>query len=329
MIRRLIITISIVCTITSCYPEKDSMPAPTIYFYNEGLYEIELDSVLVITPRITYMHDTTDSLWYDENNNIISNTVNLKFKPTKRKDYHFTFSIKNPRGDTSKDVSVMVIKGVTCDTLSNYNYKMRPNTINMKPIEEALIYNDIRFNNCDEDTVAKLWSGIIRSSLNSGSRLNSDFENRGCAYIRNNTGNRNNVYMSVCCENDKDAHIEFLNTDYIVKSIDITNDYAVFATSYEGTDTMQNMLLSQIPHSLSVIPYACDKDGNIITEGKPIKLIECFGGEDRSTITYIEKWTTIDLSYLGPMRSLKLKTVSDNEYIRPYFCMDNLKLQDP
>lgn len=327
--RQLIVICCLAITLAiACNPDKETTPESKLYMLNDGIYEIPLDSSILLQPRITYDYNSTYT-WTDENGNVLSNELNYKLKPTKRKDYKLSFSFSNSRGEKSMDVLVVVAKNISCDSVDNVRYKMRANTLQLADSIEQPIIDGIIFNNKYINDTLRLWDGFVRSTRNDGNRLKENIDNIGCVYIRNGSNATKNTYMSVACLNDYVAHIEFTKEPYIVKSIDIANDFSVYATSYEGVDTLANALLTQLPHSLIIIPISCDKNGNTIAEGDTIKLIDCLGVNDKGSIYYAEKWTTVDLSYLGAMNGLKFKVISNHKYIEPRFCLDNLKLQDP
>lgn len=329
MTKQLLISSAVILFAIACNPESDDTPAPTIYMLNDGKYEISIDDTLLIHPKITYDQNSS-YIWTDEENNVVCTELIYELIPSKRKDYHLNFSVKNSNGEDNISIKVVVAKNIDCDSVDNYRFPLKNNVLHINDTIAAPEYKHIAFNNSIIDDEAKLWQGFIRSTRSDGSKLKSPKDNIGCVYLRNTSNAGKNTYMAVCCTDGNDAHIVFKDKSYIVKSIDIANDFSVYATSYEGQDTVSYEFLSSIPHSLTVTPIGCDINGNAIIEGNPIKLIECTYDDNKTTkLSYIEMWNTIDLSYLGAVHGLKFKVHSDNKYIKEYFCLDNLKLQDP
>ena len=328
MKRLIFISCAIISLVVACNGEGEPLPPSSIYMRNDGLFEIPLDSSILLEPKITYDVKST-YLWLDENNNQVSTERDYTLKPQKRKDYKFTFSLTNDRGTTTKEVIVVVAKNIDCDSVDNYHFPIRNNSMLIADsIDEPLRENILFHNEIIVDSM-KVWKGFVRSACSNGSRLKDELHNRGGVYIRNNSSSNKETFMAVSCIDGHEAYIEFKDQAYIVKSFDIANDFSVYATSYEDKDTITDTFLSAIEHTLTVTPLGCDKQGNVISEGDPVTLINCKGKDDRGTILYIEKWTTINTSQLGAIHGMKFRVNSNNSYIKPYFCLDNLKLQDP
>ena len=113
-----VITMAITLIIVGCEAYEKELPQSEIFLnIEEAEYEVEIDSTLILSPKITYDYGSTYS-WMLGGNEISVNRE-LEVTPTLLGNYLYSFSVSNNRGNITKDIAVQSMYNTTLEDLKS------------------------------------------------------------------------------------------------------------------------------------------------------------------------------------------------------------------
>ncbi len=332
----ILLSICIFCTLFSFYScedlEKD-LPESVIYSsYDDDIYEVEVDSTLTISPKITYDYNSNYT-WITDEGELISTGNTLTLTPTTLLKYALTFTISNSRGSDSMNLTIQ----------SMYN----------STFEDLTISEDDTFN-IDSENAGYFVSNklIFEYEGNPGTSTYKDFH--GFAYS-NLTGNhaqdmddRYSAYTSPDAdEYDSENFVVMHQNNYSSPTIIKTQDGEdhVFG-SMRVINTYSNyFILKNGDSDLNCKAFGGDdgkdKDSLVLTINGYNLNNELTGSVDFKLADYsfesnkddyiINEWTKVDLSSIKACSTLELSLSStdvSNDTVRtpPYVCLDEIKI---
>ena len=309
----------------ACESDDKETPGPTVYFKSDGDYEISLDDTLTLSPKIIYDYGSTYQWTVD--GEVVSDQLEYEFVPSNLKDYSLTFTVVNSNGSDSHDVNVSVVKAIDFSSFDNYTLPKKASLV-MKPYTlEGFIVDDITFSNSvlSTDTASNptMWSGFAFSSKTSlSSTLSTSVI--GCAY----SSTTQSAYMAVSCYSPG-ANVDFGGNSYSIKSIDLAWDnfpYLVSKFGYTNSDSTLVINYATQDEYVKLHIYGLDNNGNIVSQTVQ-SFLNC---EFDNPAKYVRwtSWQTIELAELGSVCGLSFEIESTQDNYPPFFCIDNLKLQE-
>jgi len=305
--------------IASCADNETEVPAPTIYFSSDGSYEISLTDTLLLSPKITY--DKNSSYQWIQNGNLVATTLEYEFIPTNLTDYNLTFNVENANGSDSYDIKISVVEHIDFSEFENFAVPTKTGLYMQPDTLENFITQNATFSNViNADTT--MWSGFAFSNRTSKTTTLSTSA-IGCAYATTSS----NAYMAVSCYLPG-AVIDF-DKQYSIKSIDITSDNFAYLVSKFGFISADSTLTIAYPAAYDYIKLhikGLDNNGNVISEETTDLVNCCF--DNPAKYTRLTEWKTVNLKSLGNVYGLKFEIESTVNDFPPFFCVDNLKLQD-
>ncbi|MCQ2205006.1 MAG: DUF4465 domain-containing protein [Bacteroidales bacterium] len=314
-----IIAFGSMLTMAACVDENKDCPAPKIYFASDGKYEISIDDTLKLNPRIIY--DRNSKYTWTANGKELSNKLDIEFVPEKQIDYLLTFKVENDNGEDEYNVNISVVNKVDFSLFDNYTipkkskFSMIPDTLS------DFVIDDIVFSNfVNADTT--MWSGFAYSNRND-IQTTVSVSTIGCAYSSTAPDN----YMAVSCYSPG-AIIRF-GRKYTVRSIDIASDnfaYIVSKFGYVNDDGSLSVDYLKSGDYVSLHVKGLDDEGTQISEFV-YDIFDCRFDRPAKYIR-LSDWTTIELSSLGEVAGLQFEIESSVADFPPFFCIDNMKLQD-
>lgn len=321
---KLLCAIILMTVVSACNNDDAVTPGPTIYFSSSGEYEIAPTDTLVLQPKITYDRNSTYAWLVD--NKVVSDELNLEFVPDGMREYDLTFMISNTNGADTFNVHVSVVKNIDFDTFDNFIVPsksalyMQTDTVPTDYFVAGDVYFPTQIN---ADTT--MWGGMAFSNrTTTSSSLNTSAI--GCAYTLNGTASKSYAAMSGY---GNGAYALFTERTYSVKSVDITNDNFAYLVSKYGFTSADSSLV--LPHfttndyvKLNIYGLNFDgSDGSSVT----FDLVDC-AYDNPAKYVRITDWATVDLTSLGQVLGLRFEIESSQPDFPPFFCIDNLKLQD-
>lgn len=317
--------VGLVLGVSACESGEFEYGEPSVYFASNGNYEISLSDTLELQPKIVY--DYKSAYKWTLDNVVVSDQLNYTFIPDGLKDYNLSFTVSNDKGTSSKDILISVVK--TFDFSSFENYKVpKKSTLAMKAdtlVEKGFVVDGIKFPNyiLAVDTLGNptLWSGFAFSSRTTVTTSLSTSA-MGCAY----SSSAHPTYMAVCCY-EVMPKVMF-DASYIIKSLDVAWDnfsYLVsrFGVRYESGLAVRNAAKDDV---INLDIYGLDENGVIIGQTS-CNLLNC-ESDNASQYFRLTSWQTLDLRSLGAVRGLAFGISSTIADFPPFFCIDELKLQD-
>ncbi len=316
----ILIAISAALSIAACESEEGEKFPPKIYFASSGKYEIGPNDTITLKPRVIYDHGTMHKWIVDGKQ--ISDTLELKFWSEIMHDYKLTFITTNDLGSDTFDVSISVLNNIDFTEFDNFEMPektglyMVPNSQNEFITKHAIFSNEI-----NSDTT--MWSGFAFSNrINQSQSLSSSAI--GCACI---SSTKSTDYM-VVSGYEPGAKVVF-DRPYIVRSMDLAADnfsYLVSKYGFVNADSTLIVPYSQMGDHVRMRAYGLDADGNI---GKQVSfdLINC-EFDNPAKFFRLTDWVTIDMSSLGTVSGIYFECEATQSGFPPFFCIDNLKLQD-
>ncbi|MBP5419308.1 MAG: DUF4465 domain-containing protein [Bacteroidales bacterium] len=310
--------------VASCNSDDVVTPAPTIYFSSDGEYEIGPTDTLILEPKITYDRSSVYSWLVDGKE--VSSELNLEFIPDGMREYYLTFMATNANGADTFNVHVSVVKNIEFDTFDNFTVSsksalyMQTDTVP----NEYFVANDVKFpTQINADTT--MWGGMAFSNRTTTSSTLSTAA-IGCAYTLN--GSTSTSYAAMSGYGDI-MYALFTERTYSVKSIDITNDnFSYLVSKYGYTSADSTLIIShfQTDDYLRLNIYGLNFDGSDASSVS-FDLVDCHY-DNPAKYVRISDWTTVDLTPLGQVFGLRFELECSKENFPPFFCIDNLKLQD-
>lgn len=307
--------------IISCNLGEDNTYGPTIYFSNEGNFEITPNDTLLLSPRITYNNNST-YIWKIDND-IVSTELEYQFIPNELKDYNLSFIVMNDNGTDTSNIKISVVKKIDFESFDNFSIKasqavsMVPDTLT-NFISKGIIFS----NSINQDTTN--WYGFAFSNKTAPSSSIS-INTLGCAYDNNNK--TANYLVANCYE--QYALIDFGNKSYSIKSIDIANDNFVYLVSkfgYTSADSTMHINYSTTDDVLTLKIIGLNSQKEKISE-QSYNLIDC-RYNNQAKFFRLNTWHTEPLYELGNVNGLLFEITSTQEQFPKYVCIDNIKLQD-
>lgn len=318
-ISNILFTTALISSIYGCADNESEVPAPTIYFASSGSYEIALTDTLTLSPKITY--DRNSTYQWIRNGEIVSTTLEYEFIPDRLTDYKLSFIVDNTNGSDTFDVSISVVEHIDFGTFNNFSVPTKSGLYMLPDTLENFITNNAIFSNAiNSDTT--MWGGFAFSNRTSTTTTLSTSA-IGCAY----TTTSSTAYMAVSCYSP--GAIVTFNNQYTIKSLDITSDnfaYLVSKFGYVAADSSVIVNSPKVHDYVTLHLIGLDSNGNSVSEAT-YELVDC-RFDNPAKYTRLTEWKTIDLKSLGTIYGLAFKIESSIDNFPPFFCIDNLKLQE-
>lgn len=301
--------------VLSCVDEDKMVPGPKIYFSNDGKYEVGIDTVLVLSPKIIY--DKNSAYKWTRDGEEICGSLEYEFKPETLKDYSLRFEVDNAFGGDTFDVSVIVREMIDFTKIDNVDIKKNASELVMVPNEETnyLLINGHRFYNA-VNTDTTVWGGFAYSSKTSVQNR-SDKAALGCAFIA--ADQKSAQYMAVSGFADP---VILFREQFVVRSLDIANENFVAVLSKFGSEAYP--LYDQGDY-LKVRIYGIIDDA-FTSKYLEHTLIDC-DFDNKAKYYRQNVWETIDLRGLGMVDGLYIQILSSIENYPLFCCIDNIRLQ--
>lgn len=316
---RLLLLIALTCYFTSCVDEESVIPGPTIYFPQNGIYEIALTDTFTLTPKITYDYGST-YMWEREGE-IVSNDREYIFIPGKLKDYNLKFSVSNDKGGDTMDVKLSVLKGIDCSKFDNFTLPKKQGLRMTSDTLVNFVYDNVVFNNVvNSDTT--MWGGFAFCNITSTLQTLST-KAMGVAMASTS----HDSYLSANCEQGC-AVIDF-GGEYIVKSMDVAMDNFAYLVSKFGLIATDSTIIvnSSGKNDYVRLHVLGLNENDAQLSDYCFDLVDCRYSSPTHYVRLAD-WKTLKLVSLGKVRKIMLTIESSQENFPPLVCIDNLKLQD-
>ena len=307
--------------LSACHDDAADDQPPKIYFASSGNYEIAPGDTLSLEPRILY-DNNSQYLWTDNEGNVLSTDRDLTFTTQSMKDYKLKFSVENPAGADTFNISISVQLCATFSDLDNFTTS-KSSVLALQPdtLPGAFLWRNIQFANAiNADT--SMWYGFAFSNrVSLQTTLTSS--SIGTAYATSSS----NAYMAVFAPSNL-AKIRFPQA-YTPKSIDIANDNFIYLASKFGYMTTDSVTVSPATYGdyYRVNVEALGPNGMTTGASTSIDLINC-NYDNPAKYIRSTTWNTLDLTDLGQVNGLLLSIETSLDAFPHLFCIDNLRLQD-
>ena len=318
----ILILFTIVTVLFSCNNSSKDMPPPEIFLLMpEDGYEIEPDSVLEISPKITYDYDSHyewkkngELLDYDEKDLVYTSTV-------LRSDT-FEFFVHTPVGSDSMIIPVHTIILVDFEEFPLDKYTTHINKSESGHFISKGVILPVK--NVEAENY---WSGFAISIENNTTTQSID--NQFSVYAT--TGADKSKTFSVFLSDEKGSPNKLYfsdNKNHTLKSIAVNNSTYTALTIKRG-DTNAKAFDYGDWYKLTIKGY--DNQDNPTGEVEFYLADYQFENSNRRYV--ISSWTNVDLQALGKINSVEFVLSSsdtdENGYRTPlYFCIDNIKILD-
>ena len=303
-----------------CNKGDKEMPPPEIYIQMpEGGYEIEPDSALLISPKITYDYDT-HYIWKLNGEVIDHNEKDLVYTSNVLKTDTFEFFVYSDHGSDSIIIPVQTLilvdfEEFPLDKYTTHINKSETGYFSTKGL--SLPVKNISTEN--------YWSGFA-ISLETNTTTQS-IENQFSVYAKSGADGSKKFSVFLSDEKGSPNRMYFTDgNDHHLKSISVNNTTYTALTIRRG-DTNAKAFDYGDWYKLTIKGY--DKEDN------PTGEVEFYLADYRQDENYkiISTWSKVDLHDLGKVNSVEfiLTSTDTNEdgYNTPlYFCLDNIKIID-
>jgi hypothetical protein len=311
---------ALLASIVSC-AEVEPMPGPTIYL-KQTEFEINIDSTLVVNPKITYDYGTSYQWWL--NGSLVSTTKKMTHISNGPAENRYTFIASTANGADTAFVTIHSLY-----ILDFEDFKLKKDTamygqdgttqFSRYGITFPVLYGG----------GASQWEGY---AVSTGTiKTESSLKNRYSAYFGSGSA-KSRHYAVFHQDNDGPAYeISFeAGTNRRYKSIEVTNTSYLYYVIKSGKDVPQKFGEGQKDWFVLTIDGFDDKGAK--TGSIPYYLAD-YTNDVKTKRYMVESWSKIDLTPLGPVNKLRFTLTSSqtdaNGMITPgYFCFDNLKIID-
>ena len=321
--RNLIYTIIfLVVSLLGCNNNTKEMDPPEIFLnMPEAGYEIEPDSLLLISPKITYDYDS-EYKWKKNGVLLEYNKLEFEYNSTTFKSDTLQFFVYTPAGSGSIIIPVHTIVWVDFEEFNLDKYKTHINSsptgfFNSKGVLLPVI-------NIPEQSY---WSGFgISIETNT---INQTVENQFSVYSSSGADNSKHFSLFLMDEDGTPNRISFSDgEDHTLKSIAVNNSTYTALTIKRGDENAHAFNFGDW-YLLTIKGY--DKNNNYT--GEIEFYLADYRFENSKKRYVISKWNSINLQELGKINSVEfILTSSDvgySGYNTPlYFCLDNIKILD-
>jgi len=320
-----VLMMAITLIIVGCEAYEKELPQSEIFLnIEEAEYEVEIDSTLILSPKITYDYGSTYS-WMLGGNEISVNRE-LEVTPTLLGNYLYSFSVSNNRGNITKDIAVQSMYNTTLEDLKSDDDTFKIDT------DKSGVFTSHKLNFAYEsEPIYDNFNGFVYSNLyssNSGIKLLYSAYNKPIAFKSGTFvvySQKKDEYKGVITTTD--------NEDHLFKSISVNNTYYNYNMLKNGsTDgTIKafggNDGKDMDWFKLTIVGF--NKSGT--QRGYVEFLLADYTKESNKDDYIIKEWTTIDLIPLGHCERLEFHLTSsdvvDGKMRTPgYFCMDEIKI---
>ena len=321
--KNLIFTIPfLIVSLLSCNNNTKEMDPPEIFLnMPEAGYEIEPDSLLLISPKITYDYDS-EYKWKKNGVLLDYNKLEFEYNSTTFKSDTLQFFVYTPTGSDSMIIPVHTIVWVDLEEFNLDQYKTHINNsptgfFNSKGVLLPVI-------NIPEQSY---WSGFgISIETNT---INQTVENQFSVYSSSGADNSKHFSVFLMDEDGTPNRISFSDgEDHTLKSIAVNNTTYTALTIKRGDENAHAFDFGDW-YLLTIKGY--DKNNNY--RGEIEFYLADYRFENSNKRYVISKWNSINLQELGKINSVEfILTSSDvgySGYNTPlYFCLDNIKILD-
>ena len=317
-----IIVFILIAVLYSCTSGSKDMPPPEIFLnMPDGGYEIAPDSVLTISPKITYDYDS-HYLWKKNGEVMDYNEKDLIYESTVLRSDTFEFFVYTPAGSDSMVIPVHTIilvdfEEFPLDKYTTHINKSETGYFNSKGV--ILPVKNIETEN--------YWSGFA-ISMETNTVMQS-IENQFSVFAKSGAGGSQNfsVFLS---DSRGDPNKMYFNDgeNHTLKSITVNNSTYTALTIKRGDENAKAFDFSDW-YKLTIKGY----DNNDNLTGEVEFYLADYQFENSSHRYIIYSWTEVYLQELGRVNSVEFvltSTDKDEEgYNTPlYFCIDNIKILD-
>lgn len=288
----------------------------------EGGFEIEPDSTLLISPKVTYDYSSTYQ-WKLNGEVLDHSDRELSYYGETLQTDIFEFSVVTPTGSDS-----MVIPVHTIVLVDFEEYNLDKDNPYINSSDEGYFNSKGVILPVKNIAEQNYWSGFAISIENDVQ--DQDIENQFSVYSSDGGAQASKHFGVFYQDLFGDAHKMVFSDqkDHLLKSIAVNNSTYTALAMKRGNDFAR--AFEKNDWFLLTI-YGYDKDGT------PTDTIDYYladyrpDNENRHYIT--SHWTTINLQDLGRVNSIEFKLSSSDEgdhgYNTPlYFCIDDIKILD-
>jgi hypothetical protein len=317
-----VIFLMILAVLYSCNNGSKDMPPPEIFLkMPEGGYEIEPDSVLIISPKITYDYDS-HYLWKKNGEVMDYDEIELIYESTVLKSDTFEFFVFTPAGADSMVIPVHTIILVDLEEFPLDKYTTHINKSPTGHFNSKGVILPVK-NEQTED----YWSGFA-ISLETNTELQS-IENQFSVFAKSGAGGSQNFSVFLA-DSRGDANKMYFSDgkNHTLKSISVNNSTYTARTIKRGDENAKAFDFGDW-YKLTIKGY--DNQNN--PTGEVEFYLADYRSENNSHWKIVYSWTDVYLQELGRVNSVEFvltSTDKDEEgYNTPlYFCIDNIKILD-
>ncbi len=316
------IILFIVVSLLSCNNNTKEMDAPEIFLaMPEAGYEIEPDSVLLITPKITYDYDS-EYKWKKNGELLDYTKLELEYTSTVLKSDTFQFFVFTPAGSDSMIIPVHTIILVDFEEFNLDQYKTHINSSETGYFNSKGVILPVK--NIPEQSY---WSGFAISIETN--TIDQTIENQFSVYTSSGADNSKHFSVFLTDELGDPNRIYFSDREnHTLKSVAINNSSYTALTIKRGDNNARAFNFGDW-YLLTIKGY--DKNNNYT--GEIEYYLADYRFENSNKRYVISKWNNVNLQELGKINSVEfILTSSDigySGYNTPlYFCLDNIKILD-
>ncbi len=315
-----IVFLVIAILLHGCLGGSKDMPPPEIFLSmpDDG-YEIEPDSVLLISPKITYDYDSQYK--WTKNGQVLDNKEkDLKYSSPVLRTDTFEFFVYTPSGADSMIIPVHTIILINFEEFNLDKYTPHLNKSETGYFKSKGVILPVK-----NVVTENYWSGFaISIETNTTSQtLDNQFS------VYSTSGADKSKHFSVFHTDDKGSPNRMSFSDgknHTLKSIAVNNSTYTALTIKRG-DTNAKAFDYGDWYLLTIKGY--DNQDN--PTGEVDFYLADYRFENQNKRYVISSWTNVDLQDLGKVNSVEFVLTSsdhdENGYNTPlYFCIDNIKI---
>jgi hypothetical protein len=321
--------------LTQCADELTN-PSPEIYFnvngeaYEDGAtFEIDMDSTLVLNPRILYDYGS-DYKWINEGA-VVSESKDYSYKPTNKETLHFKFIVATPSGSDTANIYVQSMDILSFDDKNVIKINNKDSLLYSGASgANNFTYKGITFS--IESVGERLWNGFAISNGTVKSVLTTDTQKKYIYSAYPGSGSLKSSQYLVFHQSDNIAQgtIQFESGNHTIKSMDIVNTSYVYNAIKNGINGNPAFGTGKTDvFTLTIKGY--DSNGNLTSTGM-LPLAD-YTNPIVTERSMIDAWTTIPLNALGKVNKVVF-TLTSTDLLNgtmntpAYFCIDNIKVTD-
>ena len=308
-----------IALVAACTSEVKDVPPPEVFLkMPEGGFDLDVDSTLIIEPKITY--DVGSTYTWSEEGNVFGDEKNYEFKRDDLKSYNLLFNVKTSYGSDEMAIPVHVLHmNMFEENEKDLNDKGYFNT----PAENTYTYKGyIKYPVSQDAAAPENWSGF---AISKNTKPTVAVTKDEYSVFHKSGADESKIFAVFKQSETIDHRITFNDGKaHDLKSISINNStytYSSIAGAFSKKEAKDFVLLTitgydatgvetgQVPFYLSDYRPALTADKYIISE-----------------------WNELDLTVLGSVHAIGFKITSsidgDPNFTLPkYVCLDNLKIK--